>query len=82
MWSKMSDVKVFRVHGKIVKPNFHTDFKKEMRALKVEDAIDRVYKEVGSSHRAKRFQIKILKVEEIGPDEISDPIVRKLTIGD
>jgi len=39
-----------------------------------------VYKELGSKHRAKRFQIKILKVEEIKPEEATDPTVKKLTI--
>jgi len=78
----MSEIKVFRVTGKIDKPNWKTDFKKEIRALKAEDAVERVYREMGSKHRAKRFQIRILKVEEIGPEEITDPVVRKLTVGE
>jgi len=78
----MSEIKVFRVTGKIDKPNWQTDFKKEVRALKPEEAVERIYKEMGSKHRAKRFQIKILKVEEIGLEEITDPIVRKLTVGE
>jgi len=78
----MSEIKVFRVTGKIDKPNWRTDFKKEIRALKPEEAVERIYKEMGSKHRAKRFQIKILKVEEIGIEEITDPVVRKLTVGE
>jgi len=78
----MSEIKVFRVTGKIDKPNWQTDFRKEVRALKAEEAVERIYKEMGSKHRAKRFQIKILKVEEIGLDEITDPVVRKLTVGE
>jgi len=78
----MSEIKVFRVTGKIDKPNWQTDFKKEIRALKPEEAVERVYKEMGSRHRAKRFQIKVLKVEEISPKEITDPVVRKLTVGE
>jgi len=78
----MSETKVFRVTGKIDKPNWKTDFKKEIRALKPEEAVERIYKEMGSKHRAKRFQIRILKVEEIGPEEITDPVVRKLTVGE
>jgi len=78
----MSEIKVFRVTGKIDKPNWQTDFRKEVRALKPEQAVERIYKEMGSKHRAKRFQIKILKVEEIGLDEITDPVVRKLTVGE
>ena len=78
----MSEIKVFRVVGKIDKPNWKTDFKKEIRALKPEEAVERVYREMGSKHRAKRFQIKIMKVEEIGLEEITDPAVRRLTVGE
>ena len=77
----MSEVKVFRVIGKIHKPNFQTDFRKEIRALKPEDAVEKVYKLLGSKHRVKRFQIKISKIEEIALDEIEDVIVKKLSQG-
>ena len=78
----MSEVKVFRVVGKITKPNFKTDFKKEIRALKPEQAVEGVYREIGSKHRVKRFQIKILKVDEITAEEITDLNVKKLTLGE
>jgi len=78
----MSEVKIFRVTGKITKPNWQTNFQKEIRALKQEEAVDRVYKEIGSKHKAKRFQIKILKVEQIKPEEVTDVAVKKLTLGE
>jgi len=78
----MSEVKIFRVTGKIRKPNWQTNFQKEIRAVKQEEAVDRVYKEMGSKHRAKRFQIKILKVEEIKPEEVTDLTVKKLALGE
>ena len=78
----MSEVKVFRVTGEIKKPNYHTNFRKEIRGLKPEDAVETVYKEIGSKHRAKRFQIKIVKVEEISPEEIENPLIKKLTLGE
>ncbi len=78
---RSNEVKVFRVEGNIMKPNYRTRFRKEFRALKPEEAVDMVYKELGSKHRAKRFQIKILRVEEISSDEIESPIIRKLTEG-
>jgi len=78
----MSEVKVFRVIGEIRKLNFQTNFRKEVRALKPEEAVERIYMELGSKHRAKRFQIKIMKVEEISPEEIESPLVRKLTLGE
>ncbi len=77
----MGEVKNFRIVGKIVKPNLKTGFRKEIRALKPEDALEEVYKEIGSRHRVKRFQIQVLKVEEIKPEEIKDPTIRKMALG-
>jgi large subunit ribosomal protein LX len=70
------------VVGKITKPNYKTDFRKEIRALKPEEAVEKVYNEIGSKHRAKRVQIKVLKVEEIGLEDVSDPTIRKLMSGE
>jgi len=75
-------VKVFKVIGKITKPNYKTDFQKEVRAVKPEDAVETVYKDIGSKHRAKRFQIKITEVKEMSPEEIKSPFIRKLTLGE
>ena len=60
----MSEIKIYRVIGKIIKPNFETRFQKEIRALKPEHALEEIYKLLGSKHRVKRFQIKIESVEE------------------
>ncbi|MCD6529124.1 50S ribosomal protein L18a [Candidatus Bathyarchaeota archaeon] len=78
----MSEVKVFKVTGKIFKPNFKTNFQKEVRALKVEHAVEEVYKELGSKHRVKRCHIKITSVEEVKPEEIEDPVIKRLTLED
>jgi len=75
----MSKVKIFRVSGKIAKARLHTTFQKETRALKPEDALEKVYKEIGSKHRVKRFEIKILKVEEISAEETKSPVIKKLS---
>ena len=77
----MSEVKVYRVSGKINKPNFKTEFQKEVRAMNPEDAKEKVYMLLGSKHRVKRFQMRISKVEEVSPEEIEDIIVKKLTPG-
>ncbi len=77
----MSEVKVFRVIGKILKPNLKTNFQKEVRALKPEHAIEEVYRLLGSKHRVKRYHIRIERVEEIkDPEDIKDPIIKELTI--
>jgi large subunit ribosomal protein LX len=78
----MSEVKIFRIVGRISKPNYKTDFRKEIRALKPEDAVEKVYKEIGSKHRVKRVQIRILKIDEMKPEDATDPIVRKLSQGE
>ena len=78
----MSEVKIFQITGKIDKPNWKTSFRKEVRALKPEDAVEKIYKELGSKHRAKRFQIKVLEVKEISPEEVTNPIIKKLATGE
>ena len=40
-------------------------FEKEIPATRLRDALEKIYCDLGSRHRAKRFQIKILEVEEI-----------------
>jgi len=68
----MSEVKTYRITGRINKPNFENRFRKELRATKPEDAIEELYKIFGSKHRVKRFQIKIEKVEEISAEELNE----------
>ena len=65
----MSEVKIFRVSGRITKPNFKTNFSKELKALKPEDAIEEFYKILGSKHKVKRFYINVEKVEEVSLEE-------------
>jgi large subunit ribosomal protein LX len=67
----MSETKVFRVTGEINKKKFFVPmtFSQEIRAVKMEHAIERIYAEMGSRHRAKRNQITIFKVEEVQPTE-------------
>jgi len=75
-------VKVFRVIGEIRKPNLETSFKKEVIAIKPEHAVEKVYAELGSKHRVKRFHIKIMRVEEVPPDKIENLLLRKLVVGE
>jgi large subunit ribosomal protein LX len=77
----MNQVKAFRVTGEIHKPNLETSFKKEVIAVKREQAVEKVYAELGSRHRVKRFHIEISKVEEIQPEEIEDSQLKRLLVG-
>jgi large subunit ribosomal protein LX len=67
----LSDVKTFRVRGEINKRNFFIPmaFSKELRAAKKEHAVEMIYTQMGSRHRAKRSEITITSVEEIQHEE-------------
>ena len=75
-------MKVFRVTGEIRKPNLKTTFRKEVVAVKPEHAVEKVYDELGSKHRVKRVHIKIVSVEEVPPQEIENPLLKKLVTGE
>jgi len=75
-------MKVFRVTGEIRKPNLKTSFKKEIIAEKSEHAVEKVYTELGSKHRVKRVHIKIVSVEEVRPEEIENPLLKKMVTGE
>jgi large subunit ribosomal protein LX len=75
-------MKVFRVTGKINKPNLATSFAKEILAEKSEHAIEKVYTEIGSRHRVKRFQIKIESAVEVPVDEIENEILKNIVLGE
>jgi large subunit ribosomal protein LX len=78
----MNNLKVFRVTGVINKPKLKTPFAKEILAEKSEHAVERVYAEIGSKHRVKRCHLKISNVAEIAPEEIVNPILKKLVTGE
>ncbi len=75
-------MKIFKVTGEIRKPNLKTPFRKEVIALKPEHAVEKVYAELGSKHRVKRFHIKILSIEEVQPQDIKNPILKKIVTGE
>ena len=63
-------VKIFRVKGEIIKKHFFEPltFDKLVSAAKEEHAVEKIYSEMGSRHRAKRYQISINSVEEEQPE--------------
>jgi len=75
-------MKVFRVTGEINKPNLATPFSKEILAEKKEHAVEKVYTEIGSKHRVKRFQIKIEDTVEVPADEIENVVLKKIVLGE
>ena len=59
-------VKYFRVKGEIKKKKFFEPltFNKLIPASKKEHALEKIFAELGSRHRAKRYQITINSIEE------------------
>ncbi|MEM1525529.1 MAG: 50S ribosomal protein L18Ae [Ignisphaera sp.] len=53
-------------------------FTKEIRALKLEHALEKLYSELGSKHKLKRANIKIVDVTEITPEEAEDKSIHDL----
>ena len=72
-------VKIFRVEGIVAKKNRTIPFSKEIRALKSEDAIEKVYADFGGQHRVKRVHVKITSVNEISLENIRDNTIRELS---
>jgi large subunit ribosomal protein LX len=71
-------VKIFRVEGIIQSPSYQTHFVKDVRALKPEDAIEKIYMDMGSQHRIKRIHMKVNSIKEISIDETEDSVIKAL----
>ncbi|MBM3291669.1 50S ribosomal protein L18a [Candidatus Bathyarchaeota archaeon] len=69
----MTETKTFKITGQITKHKLFIpiEFKKEIQAAKLEHALEKIYAEFGSRHRAKRSQITIISVEEVQKEETS-----------
>ena len=74
-------VKIYKVEGQICKPNYTSRFSKELRAVNPEEAIEKMYAELGGQHGIKRVHLRIDAVEELRLDEVEDPIIRVLSEG-
>jgi len=74
----MSEVKVFRVSGHYFMRRKKYSFSKDVRALKVEHALEEVLSVVSSQGMFRR-QIRIDDVHEIQPEESQDYVIRYLS---
>jgi len=78
----VSEVKTFRVTGKMLLSHDRfpewRKFKVYVRALKEEHAREKVYSELGSRHKLKRYHIRIEKVEEVPLEEVEDLSILRL----
>jgi large subunit ribosomal protein LX len=44
-------------------------FTKDVRAVKKEDALQHLYAEMGSRHKARKFEISVKQIEELPEEE-------------
>jgi len=77
------EVKVYRVRGiALFSPDrirVWQPFTIDVRAVKKEDAIEKVYSDLGSKHKLKRAHIKIIEVSEISPEESKYKYIRDVS---
>ena len=74
----MSEIKIFRVIGNYKKNHKKYLFRKEIRALKEEDALEKVFSQITSIGIYRR-QITIQEVKEISLAESQDYLIRELS---
>ena len=76
-------VRVYRVKGVALfspdRVRIWQPFTVDVRALKKEDAIEKVYSDLGSKHKLKRAYIKIVDIYEINPSESKYKYIKDLT---
>ncbi|MGQ4874417.1 MAG: 50S ribosomal protein L18Ae [Promethearchaeia archaeon] len=74
----MSEIKIFRITGTYFKNHKKYLFRKEVRALKKEHALEKALAEITSIGIYRR-KITILGIEEITPEEARDYIIKELS---
>ena len=69
---------IFRIQGTFLMGSKKQHFKKELIADTTDRAKELTYSIMGSKHGAKRNHIWLENIEEILPEEVTDPIVKHL----
>ena len=72
-----SEIKIFKIVGTYNMSHKKYKFSKEVRALKQEDALEKVYTMITSIGIYRR-QIDIIEMKEIKPEECQDYLIREL----
>ncbi len=73
------EVKVFEVRGTFrMGDESRQPFRKQVAATREEEALEKVYSELGSEHRVSRTEIRIEEIKEIDPEDVEDPVLRRL----
>ncbi|GAG12763.1 unnamed protein product [marine sediment metagenome] len=74
----MSEIKIYRIIGTYRKKYKKYLFRKEVRALKEKDALEKALTQITSIGILRR-QINIQEIKEISPDEAQDYLIRELS---
>ena len=74
----MSDIKIYRIIGTYNKNFKKYLFRKEVRAMKEEDALEKALSQITSIGIYRR-QIKIKEIREIKVEECQDYLIRELS---
>jgi len=74
----MSEIKIYRINGTYRKKYKKYLFRKEVRALKEKDALEKALSQITSIGILRR-QINIQEIKEITPEESQDYLIRELS---
>ena len=74
----MSEIKIYRIVGTYLKNHKKYLFRKEVRALKEKDALEKALSQITSIGIYRR-QIKVQEVKEITLKESQDYLIRELS---
>ncbi len=74
----MSEIKIYRIIGNYIKNHKKYLFRKEVRALKEEDALEKILCKITSIGIFRR-QITIQEIKEISLEESQDYLIRELS---
>ncbi len=74
----MSEIKIFRIIGSYKKYHKKYLFRKEVRALREKDALEKVLSQITSIGIFRR-QIRIQEIKEISLEESQDYLIRELS---
>jgi ribosomal protein L20A (L18A) len=74
----MSEIKIYRIIGTYSKNHKKYLFRKEIRALKEKDALEKALSQITSIGILRR-QINIKEIKEITPEESQDYLIRELS---
>jgi ribosomal protein L20A (L18A) len=74
----MSEIKIYRIIGNYTKNHKKYLFRKEVRALREKDALEKVLTQITSIGILRR-QIKIQEIKEINLDVAQDHLIHELS---